>query len=519
MEFIARGALDYSEAGVFISFEESAEELAKNVVSLGLDMNRLQADKKVIIDHVQVERSEIEETGEYDLEGFFIRLNEDIDSIGAKRVVLDTIESLFATFQNEGILRAELRRLFHWLKTKGVTAIITGEQGHGTLTRYGLEEYISDCVIFLDHRVKEQISIRRLRVVKYRGSEHGTNEYPFLIDEGGIDVLPITSVGLGYGVSSKFVSSGIPRLDFMLAGKGFYRGSSVLFSGTAGTGKTSFAASFAQASCKRGERCLYFAFEESDKQIIRNMRSIGIDLEPFVDQGLLQVHSARPTFYGLEKHLLIIGKQINEFKPDVVVIDPISNLVSVGTDIEIKAMLTRIIDMLKSRQITSLFTSLTGGELLNKQSEYGVSSLMDTWIVLEGIVAGGERNRCMFILKSRGIAHSNQVREFLLTDAGIDIIDTYTGPGGVLTGTSRYTQIALEHEAEISNTEELDFKRRKLERSRKMIEAKITALQAEIEEKEDEMARTSNQHDRRGRAQVKDRQEVSALRKADPSKE
>jgi circadian clock protein KaiC len=381
-----------------------------------------------------------------------------------------------------------------------------------------LEEYISDCVIFLDHRVKEQISIRRLRVVKYRGSEHGTNEYPFLIDEGGIDVLPITSVGLEYDVSLEFVSSGIPRLDFMLGGKGFYRGSSVLVSGTAGSGKTSFAASFAHASCKRGERCLYFAFEESDKQIIRNMRSIGIDLEPFVDQGLLRVHAARPTFYGLEKHLLIIGKQINEFKPDVVVIDPISNLMAVGSDIEIRAMLTRIIDMLKSRQITSLFTSLTGVELLNKQAEYGVSSLMDTWIVLQGNEVGAERNRSIFILKSRGIAHSNQVREFLLTDAGIDIIDAYIGPGGVLTGTARYTQIAREQEGEISNAEEMDFKQRELERNRKIIEAKITALRAEIEAKEDEMAKTSNQNDRRERAQAKDRQEVSVLRKADPSK-
>ncbi len=516
MEFIARGALDYGEPGVFVSFEESAEDLAKNVLSLGIDLDKLQKEKKVIIDHVYVERSEIEETGQYDLEGLFLRINYEIDDIGAKRVVLDTIESLFSSFQDEGILRAELRRLFRWLKTKGVTAIVTGEQGKGTLTRYGLEEYISDCVIFLDHRVNEQMSIRRLRIVKYRGSAHGTNEYPFLIGETGIDVLPITSVGLQYEVSSEFVSSGVPRLDHMLGGKGYYRGSSVLISGIAGTGKTSFVASFASAACSRGERCLYFAFEESDKQLIRNMRSIGIDLGSHINQDLLRVHATRPTLHGLEKHLLVIYKLIREFKPDVVVVDPISNLVTIGTDIEVKAMLTRIIDMLKSMQITTVFTCLTGGESRNVQQEYGVSSLMDTWIVLQRIDELGERNRGIFIIKSRGMAHSNQVREFLLKDAGIDIIDAYVGPEGVLTGTARYEQKAREQEAVMSDAEEIELKRKDLERHRKIIDAKIDGLRAEIEAEDDEMARTLKQRERRGQAQAKDRQEVRALRKADP---
>jgi circadian clock protein KaiC len=515
MEFIARGALDFGETGVFMSFEESPEELAKNVTSLGFDMERLQADKRVIIDHVKVDRSDIEETGEYDLEGLFIRLNEDIESIGAVRVVLDTIESLFSSFQNEGILRSELRRLFRWLKTKGVTAIITGEQGEKTLTRNGLEEYVSDCVIVLDHRVKEQTSIRRLRIVKYRGSEHGTNEYPFLIDESGINVLPITSVGLGYDVSSEHVASGIPRLDFMLGGKGFYRGCSGLISGTAGTGKTSFVASFASAACNRGERCLYFAFEESTKQIIRNMRSIGIDLEPFIDQGLLRVHAARPTLYGLEKHLLVMSNLVSNFNPDVVVVDPISNLVTIGSDIEVKSMMARLIDLFKSKQITSMFTSLTGGESSNLPSEYGVSSLMDTWIMLQNRDEGGERNRNMFILKSRGMAHSNQTREFLLTDAGVDILDAYVGPEGVLTGSARYTQEAREREAEISSAEEIEFKRRELERNRKKIEAQIAELQAGIEAKEDEIARSVSQSERRGRTRLEDRQERGKLRKAD----
>ncbi len=356
MEFLVRGAAQYNEPGVFMSFEETSEELAANVTSLGFDLNDLVARKKMVLDHVRVERSEIEETGEYDLEGLFIRFNHSIDSIGANRVVLDTIESLFAGLANEGILRAELRRLFHWLKEKGVTAIITGERGESMLTRHGLEEYVSDCVILLDNRVEGQVSTRRLRIVKYRGSSHGTNEYPFLIDEKGISVLPITSLGLQHDVSTERLSSGVSRLDTMLGGEGYYRGSSILISGTAGTGKTTLAASFADAACSRGEKCLYFAFEEAPSQIVRNMRSIGIDLEPWIEQRLLNIYSVRPTIYGLEMHLVKMAKMVNEFDPKVVVMDPVTNLTSIGSETEVKAMLTRLIDYLKGSQITALFT-------------------------------------------------------------------------------------------------------------------------------------------------------------------
>ena len=420
MEFLVNGATQYDEPGVFVSFEENAEELAQNVASLGFDLKKLSQQKKLIIDHVRVERNEIEETGDYDLDGLFIRLGHAIDSIGAKRVVLDTIEVLFSALSNQGILRAELQRLFRWLKDKGVSAVITAERGDGTMTRFGLEEYVADCVILLDHRVNEQMSTRRLRIVKYRGTLHGTNEYPFLITKDGISVLPITSLGLDHKAPAGRVSTGIKELDDMLAGKGYYRGSSILLSGTAGTGKSSIAASFVNAACQRGERCLYFSFEESTEQIIRNMRSIGIDLSPHVKKGLLQFHVARPTLYGLEMHLITIHELIKQHKPDIVILDPITDFFAVGSHAEVKAILTRIIDFLKANQITALFTSYTEEDTPN-ESVVGVSSLIDTWISLRNLENRGERQRGLFILKSRGMAHSNQIRSFELTDDGIKI--------------------------------------------------------------------------------------------------
>ncbi len=517
MEFLVRGATQYKEPGVFMSFEESSEELAQNVASLGFDLDDLAARKKMYLDQVRVERSEIEETGEYDLEGLFIRLNHAIDSVGAKRVVLDTIESLFSGLANEGILRAELRRLFRWLKEKGVTAIITGERGESSLTRHGLEEYVSDCVILLDNRVEGQISTRRLRIIKYRGSAHGTNEYPFLIDEKGISVLPITSIGLQHGVSNERISSGIPRLDAMLGEEGYYRGSSILISGTAGTGKTSIAASFANATCSRGERCLYFAFEESAKQITRNMRSIGIDLEPWIEQGLLDIYAVRPTIYGLEMHLVKMYKLINEFKPKVVIMDPVTNLITIGSETEVKSMLSRLIDFLKANQITALFTNLShsGGAL--EQTEFGISSLMDTWLLLRDIEIGGERNHGLYILKSRGMAHSNQIREFLLTDKGIDLVDVYIGPGGVLTGAARYAQEMQEKTTELMCREEIERKKREFDRKSKALEAQITALRSEFEAAQEEVNKLTREEEMKEKALAGNRTEMMRLRRADVS--
>jgi circadian clock protein KaiC len=486
MEFIVRGAMQFNEPGVFMSFEETNEELTKNVASLGFDLDDLVKQKKIVLEHVHIERSEIEETGEYDLEGLFIRLGYAIDSIGAKRVVLDTIESLFAGLPNQLILRAELRRLFHWLKTKGVTAIITGERGEETLTRQGLEEYVSDCVIMLDHRVSEQSSTRRLRVVKYRGSMHGTNEYPFLIDENGFSILPVTSLGLKHNISNERISSGVPALDNMLEGKGYYRGSTVLISGTAGVGKTSLSAHFAEAACKRGERVLYFCFEESPNQLMRNMLSIGIKLEPWVKKGLLHFQATRPTFYGLEMHLAATHKAVNDFKPYVVILDPINTFTMGEKDIEVKIMLMRIVDYLKSNQITALFTNLTANGGVLEQTDVGISSLIDTWLLLRDIELSGERNRGMYVLKSRGMAHSNQIREFILTDHGVELREVYVGASGVLTGSARIAQEANENAELLTRKHDIERRKREIERKRKALDAKIANLKTDFESEESE---------------------------------
>ena len=486
MEFLVRGAVEFEEAGVFMSFEEKSEELTKNFASLGFDLDELAASKKIALDYVHIERSEIEETGEYDLEGLFIRLNYAINSIGAKRVALDTIETLFSGFSNEVILRAELKRLFRFLKDKGVTAVITGEQGEGTLTRFGLEEYVADCVIFLNHKVEEQVATRRLRIVKYRGSSHGTNEYPFLIDELGFSVMPISSLGLDHPASCERVATGVPRLDAMLGGKGYYRGSSILVTGTAGTGKSSLAAHFVDAACRRGERCLYFAFEESKNQIIRNMRSIGIDLEQWVTKGLLEFRNSRPTLCGLEMHLVTMHKVIEAFNPAIVVADPISNLVAAASEMEVKSMLSRLFDWLKMKQITAFCTDLTGNADCLERTEVGISSLVDTWLLLQVMEGNGERNRGIYVLKSRGMEHSNQVREFCLTDSGIQLRDVYIGPGGVLTGAGRAAQEAREKVEILERRQEIEFKQHDIERKKTMIETQITALRVGFEaEKED----------------------------------
>lgn len=480
VEFIVRGAIQFNEPGVFMSFEETSEDLSKNVRSLGFDLDDLIRREKLAMDFVRVERSEIEETGEYDLEGLFVRLNHAIDSIKAKRVVLDTVETLFAGLTNTAILRAELRRLFLWLKDKGVTVLITGEKGDGTLTRQGIEEYVSDCVIMLDHRVHDQLSTRRLRVVKYRGSTHGTNEYPFIIDAQGISVLPVTSMGLNHLATTTRISSGVKRLDTMMGGKGFFRGSSILVSGTAGTGKTSIAAAFAKAACQRGEKCLFFGFEESPAQIIRNMLSIGIDLAPCVKKGLLRFHTSRPTLYGLETHLTVMHKQIEEFKPGVVIVDPVTNMISAGIAQDVRSMLLRLMDYLKGRQITTMMTSLSSVGDAIEQSVCGVSSLIDTWVFVQDIELGGERNRGLYILKSRGMAHSNQIREFVLSDHGIELLDVYLGPSGVvLAGSARLAQAAREQAEDAASKQEILRQRTQAQAQRKALEAQIAALQAQ----------------------------------------
>jgi circadian clock protein KaiC len=514
MTFLVRGVTEFGESGLFVSFEETDEDLAKNVASLGFDLADLIARRQLHMDHVRVERSEIEETGEYDLEGLFVRLGYAIDMIGAKRVVLDTIEALFGGLSNTAILRSELRRLFAWLKGKGVTSIVTAERGENTLTRHGLEEYVSDCVILLDHRVNDQISTRRLRVVKYRGSPHGTNEYPFLIDDKGISVMPVTSASLNHEVSDERVSSGVPDLDDMLTGGGFFRGSSVLVSGMAGSGKSSIAAQFTNEACRRGERCLYFAFEEAPSQIVRNMRSIGIDLEPWVTQGVLHFSAARPSLFGLEMHLATMHREMERFRPTAVVIDPVSSLLSAGQQQEVQAMAVRLVDFLKAQRITSLFTNLTHGRIEQAVTEINISSLIDTWLLLLNTESNGEYNRQLYLIKSRGMAHSNQVREFHLTDNGIRLREAYVGPGGVLTGSARLSQEARETAAHQERREDIERTMRTLERRRRQFEAQLAVLRTEFETEEEEFHKRLEQAHGREYRLDEEKREMAVNRQA-----
>jgi circadian clock protein KaiC len=518
MEFLVRGATEYNEPGVFMAFEETAPELTQNVSSLGFELDELTKEKKLIVDFVRIERSEIDETGDYDLEGLFIRLGAAIDAIKAKRVVLDTIENLFAGLQNEGILRAELRRLFRWLKDRGITAVITAERGEGALTRHGLEEYVSDCVILLDHRVTDQVSTRRLRIVKYRGTAHGTNEYPFLIDETGFGVLPVTSLQLQHQVSEERISSGVPRLDLMLSGEGFYKGTTILVSGTAGTGKTSLAASFVDATCRRGERCLYFSFEESEAQLTRNMRSIGLNLEQWSRKKLLQFHSTRAVFYGLEMHLAMIHKIVQDFQPTVVVLDPVGSLIQAGNRRDAHMMMIRLVDFLKQRGITAFLTNLTSGGEALERTDVEISSIVDTWLFTRDIELDSERNRALYVLKSRGMAHSNQMREFLLTPHGVDLLDVYVGPDGVLTGSSRLTREAREKADALARRQDAERNQRKRIQKREALEARIAALRKEFEVEETEAEAARAEDVLREEMITDDREAISRNRQADRAK-
>jgi len=512
MEFLVRGATEFNEPGVLMTFEETGDEMTKNVASLGFDLKSLAARKKIMLDYVKIEPAEIQETGAYDLEGLFVRLQYAVDKIGAKRIVLDTLEAVFSGFANSGILRAEIRRLFRWLKDRGLTTVVTAERGDGNLTRYGLEEYVSDCVIFLDHRVNEQVSTRRMRIIKYRGTSHGADEYPFLIDDRGFSVLPSSSMRLNHNVSNQRLSSGVPDLDAMLEGKGFYKGTSILVSGTAGSGKSSLGASFAAQTCSEGRKALYVAFEESPLQASRNMRSIGIDLAKHMSKGLLRFEAWRPTQSGLEMHLLRIHKLIEEFGPDVVIIDPVSNLM-IGNLNEVNSMLMRLIDFLKTRQITAMFTSLTQGSQKDfEQTDVGISSLIDTWILVRDLELNGERNRCIYVLKSRGMAHSNQVREFVISRDGIHLLPVYIGSGVVLTGSARLNQEARERAEKLARQQSVDEKTRARERRRKAVEAQIAALRVELANEETEASLIASEGLNNERRLAQDISEMSSFR-------
>ncbi|HEY6079608.1 MAG TPA: circadian clock protein KaiC, partial [Polyangiaceae bacterium] len=484
MQFLIRGALDHGEPGVFVAFEETEQDLAKNVASLGFDVKDLERRKLLAFDHIRVERGEIEENGEYDLEGLFIRLALALDSVKAKRLVIDTLETIFGGMEKYGLLRSELKRLFNWLKERGITTIVTAERGDGTVTRHGLEEYVSDCVVLLDHRVSDQISTRRLRVVKYRGSTHGSNEYPFLIDRDGLTVVPITSSELDHDVSSERVDTGVPALNEMLGGAGYFKGSTVLVSGTAGSGKTSLAAHLVDATCRHGERALYVSFEESAAQILRNMRSIGLELSAHVKRGKLMIAAHRATSLGLEGHLAVMFKLARDFEPSCVVIDPVGTMAGAGNAYDAHLMLVRMIDFFKDRGITAFLTSLTHGGDATEATDMAVSSMVDTWILVRALETNGERTRALYVLKSRGMEHSNQVREFVITRQGVSLVEPYVGPAGVLTGIARVTQEAVEATAERERVAEQRRVQRLLEQKRTLLERRISELRAEFNAEE-----------------------------------
>ncbi len=512
MEFLAHGAIDCGEPGVFMSFEEKERGLITNFASIGIDLKQLCEDRKMDMEYVEVDKSEIEETGEYDLEALFVRLGLAIDTIGAKRVALDTLESLFAGLTDAGVLRAELRRLFGWLNDRGVTTIVTGERGQGTLTRFGLEEYISDCVILLDNRVSNEMATRRLRILKYRGSSHGSNEYPFIVDRFGMSILPISSLRLEHEAPSERVSTGIHGLDDMLSGEGYYRDSSILFTGAAGTGKTSLACAFIEAGCRRGERCIYFASEESPRQITRNMRSIGIDLEPWTKKGLLRFEAARVSSESLEAHLLGVQRLVTELQPSLVVVDALSDLLDMGSPLEVKWMSARLVDFLKSQHVTSVFTSLVTGEANEGMSGVGISSTMDCWLHMENVKNNLERNRSLNVLKSRGMKHSNQAREFLITDKGLDLVNIYVSSAGGLMGSARLAQEAADRASQSQRRHEIEDKRQALKGRRESMEAKIAAMRAEFRAEALEVKRAMKEAEQREADLVKDSEAMAQKR-------
>jgi len=510
VEFLVRGA-ERGEPGVFVTFEESVRDLSINVASLGFDLAQLQEQKLLTVDYVHLDPAEIEEAGGYSLDGLFVRLEHAIDSVGAKRVAIDTLEVLFSALKDDSVVRAETHRLFRFLKERGVTAVVTAEAGDRSLTRQGLEEYVSDCVVLLGQSVLDQSATRFLRIVKYRGSSHGTNEYPFLIDDTGFSVVPATSLQLDYEVSDDRISSGIASLDGMLGGNGFFRTSTIMVSGSAGCGKSILAAHLANATCQRGERCMLFAFEESPSQIARNMRSVGLDLQSWQDRGLLQLRATRPSLYGLEMHLVSMHKAISEFKPQTVILDPISSFMSDGTARQIKAMLVRLFDWLKAQRITGLVTCLTT-PLNREETDVGISSLIDTWIEVRDLEVAGERNRALYLLKSRGMSHSNQVRELMIQDSGVSLADVFSGADGVLIGSAKMAETRRRQREEREAAADAARSERLLEIKRETLEAKVAALRAEFAGQEEETLRKLQCSRELAEALRRDRESMSQMR-------
>ncbi|WP_240236172.1 circadian clock protein KaiC [Nocardioides sp. CFH 31398] len=480
VEFLAQGARAYGEPGVLLSFEETADELVANAASIGVDLRAMADEGTLVVDSAAGDLDDLVQSGAFDLEGLLLRLAAAIDAVGARRVVLDTVETLFSTLPDETTVRREFARLLRWLKERDLTVVVTAERGQqGRLTRHGIEEYVSDCVVVLDHRVEDEVATRRMRVAKYRGSPHGTNEFPFLISGRGLVVMPLHHDELTE-VSEERVSLGIPELDTMVGG-GVFRGSTIMISGSAGTGKTSIAACAADAACRRGEKALFLSFEEPSGQVVRNMRSIGLDLQHWIDKGLLVVQHMRPAITGLEAHLASLHMILDEHPAEVVVLDAVASLSRGVASYASASAVARDIAMLRLRGATTVLTALAGTHD-DPHTDVSASSLVDAWLLVRNVENDGERNRLLMTIKNRGSFHSNQVREFLLTDDGPRLVDVFVGPDGVLTGSAREQQEARDASTEDARRRDQERRRASIERRREEVEAQIATLRRQLED-------------------------------------
>jgi circadian clock protein KaiC len=515
MQFLVNGVTRYGEPGVFLTFEESREELVANVRSFGFGVDRLEREGRLLVDALPLEPQTVE-TGEFDLEALIVRLAWAVDQVGAKRVAVDNVEALFTAFSRPALVRAEVRRLFRWLKDHELTAVITGERGEDMVTRHGMQEYLSDCVVVLDHRIVQDVATRRMRVLKYRGAMHGRNEYPFLIGADGLEVLPITSIGLRQPVSSDRISTGVVGLDEMLGGEGVFRGSGVLISGTSGTGKTTIASCFADAACRRGEVVLYFSFEESQAEIERNLASVGLDMAHWVERGLLHFHCERPTTRGLEDHLALMQQLTRELAPTLVVIDPVSSLARGASPFDVSSMLLRQIYYLKATGITAVMTVLNEETGL-QQPIQSISSLVDTWLHVDIMESFEERNRGLYVRKARGMAHSNQIREFLLSDQGVSLVPVFVGVHGVLTGSARVAAESSERATALELTEESEDLASALERRREAVESHVAEMRADFAAEESLTRRLIETSEQRREAVRLDRLEQARRRTVKPA--
>ena len=482
MEYLLHGIELHKENGVYISFEESEKQIISNAASFGWKFEEMVKKNKLAISYIDMQPEQMRTVGDYDLSALILRVKGAIKKVNARRVVIDGINNLLSTFDDERIIRSDLLRLIREIKEVNATIFITGERGHDSWSKMGFEEYLADGLMHLDNRTDGNYQTREIQVVKCRGINHYTGKSPFIINSEGMSIRPLITADFDYKVLKSRVSTGIADIDNMLGGKGLYRGSTVYITGPSGAGKTSISSSFANGACSRGERALFLAFEESSDQIIRNMKSIGLSLDKWVNEKLLYFYTARATTNSLEGHLDNIMTMVREVEPTCVVLDPISAFRPIANENETKLMLIRLNDYLRARKITTVFTALSSDGEYSEHADVQLSSIADTWIVVRIMDYKGERNNVMQLMKSRGMSHSRQMKEMYFTGNGLKLQNVYQGPEGVLTGAARIGQEKYEKLKEARNVIEIDKNRKKIERKKSLLEASIEALKHEYEE-------------------------------------